>query len=242
VLAHLILPPGGPLLLLASALFLIPRRRRAGLALAVLALATLWICSTWVVGNGLLRLLEPPPLPAAELKTAHAIVVLGGGLVVDSPEYSSDVPVPEALARLRYAAQLARESALPILLAGGNPYGGSVSEARAMEIVLKDFGVEARWLEAQSATTAGNASATYALLAPEKRLRVVLVTSAWHMPRAERAFRRAGFDVVPGPTSYTARLPMRAIDFLPSAYGLGQTRAALWELLGILWYKVRGAI
>ena len=195
-----------------------------------------------MVGNGLLRFLEPPPLAARELHTAQAIVVLGGGLIVDSPEYGADVPVPEALARLRYAAQLARDSRLPVLLAGGNPYGVQMAEAHAMASALRELVLEPRWVETGSLTTAENAAGAYALLAPERRLRIVLVTSAWHMPRAERAFRRAGFEVVPGPTSYAPRVPLRAADFLPSAWGLGQTRTALWEMLGLAWYRLRGAI
>lgn len=140
---------------------------------------------------------------------------------------------------LRYAARLARETRLPSLLSGGNPYG-EFPEAEAMARTMKaDFGVEARWIEKSSATTAENAARTFAMLAQARITRIALVTTAWHMPRARRAFAAAGFDVVPAPTSYVSRSSVRPIDLLPSVYGLAQTRIAMWELLGSAWYSFR---
>jgi len=242
VVALLFLPPAGPMLLLALGFILQRRRKRLGLALAMLGFAALWLSSLGVVGTSMLRLLEPPPATGADLKQAAAIVVLGAGRLHDSPEYAEDVPSTEALARLRYAARLARNTGLPLLVSGGKPYGGSLSEGEAMARILKlDFGASARWIEDQSATTAQNAARSFAILQPEGRTRIVLVTSAWHMPRASRTFSKAGFEVIPAPTSYVSRRDSRLTDWLPSAEGLYATRVALWELLGMVWYRLRGA-
>jgi uncharacterized SAM-binding protein YcdF (DUF218 family) len=240
VIANLILPPAGPLLVALAGLLLARRRRRLGVALSVFGIALLWVASLGVVGNSLLRQLEPPPVKKGDLAAVEAIVVLGGGVNEHSPEYAGPVLGTESFQRLRYGARLARETGLPILVSGGNPYG-SVAEADVMAGTLKsDFALEARWIENASATTAENAARSFAMLALERKRRIALVTTAWHMPRAKRAFEAAGFAVVPAATAYVAQGgALRPLDFLPSALGLSQTRTALWELLGSIWYALR---
>jgi len=238
IVAFLIMPPAGPLIVLVAGLVLLGRWRRAGIWLASLGAASLWICSMPVFGGGLMRWLEPPPLAPDALAKASAIVVLGGGVVPDSPEYRAPALSPESLVRLRYAARLGRDSALPVLVSGGSPYGGPPEAEVMAEVLRTDFAAPPRWLESGSATTAENAAGAYAILAPEKRTRIVLVTTAWHMPRAERAFRRAGFEVIPAPTGYRGARELRLIDFVPTSAGLSQTRVALWELAGMLWYSM----
>ncbi len=215
--ALLVLPPAGPLLLLLIAGVIVQRGKRTRLG--------------WTIG-----------LLGFALAGAGAIVVLGGGLVNDSPEYGEDVVGAETVARLRYAARLARTSGIPILVAGGNPRGGKLSEGEAMARILQqDLNVPARWMEGRSATTAENASRSFEILRPEGRSRIVLVTTASHMPRARQAFSRAGFEVVAAPTSYLPRRQWVAADWLPTAEGLYATRTALRELLGIAWYRFKGA-
>ncbi len=242
--ALLVLPPAGPLLLLLIAGVIVQRgkRTRLGWTIGLLGFAALWLSSLEIVGISMLRALEAPPAAKKELAGAGAIVVLGGGLVNDSPEYGEDVVGAETVARLRYAARLARTSGIPILVAGGNPRGGKLSEGEAMARILQqDLNVPARWMEGRSATTAENASRSFEILRPEGRSRIVLVTTASHMPRARQAFSRAGFEVVAAPTSYLPRRQWVAADWLPTAEGLYATRTALRELLGIAWYRFKGA-
>ncbi len=242
LLATLVLPPAGPLLWIAAALLLARRRPRIGLLLAWAGVALAWISASDVVGRALLHGLEPAPAEIKRVASAQAIVVLGGGRVVASPEYGEDAPSRHTLARLRYAAQLARATKVPVLVTGGRLYGGTLAEGVAMARALRSsFGVEARWTEDVARTTWENALGARALLAPEQRMRIALVTSAWHMPRAAWAFRRAGFQVIPAPTDYVTRRPLAPIDWLPSAKGVQHTREALHERLGLLWYRLRGA-
>jgi len=242
-LAQLLLPPAGPLLLLALGAILMRRRKITGVTLALLGFAALWVSSLEVVGYSLLHRLEPPPVSQAALASATAIVVLGAVRIHNSPEYGEDTAGTQAVARLRYAARLARTSGLPILVSGGKPYGGALPEGEVMARVLQqDFNTPATWMENQSTTTAENAARSYAILHPLGHNRIALVTSAWHMPRAERTFRKAGFDVIPTPTAYTSRRESKFTDWLPSAEGLYATHVALWEMLGAAWYKLRGAI
>jgi uncharacterized SAM-binding protein YcdF (DUF218 family) len=242
-IATLFLPPASPLLLVALGAVLAWRRRvRAGAALAALGAALLWIACLPVVGLSLVRLLEPPPATEASFAGAQAIVVLGAGRIEASPEYEQDVANGEALGRLRYAARLARKTGLPLLVSGGKPYGGRISEGETMaQVLAEDFRAPVRWIEGDSHTTAQNATGAFALLQPEGRTRILLVTSAVHLRRAELAFRKAGFEVIGAPSVYASRHDTRALDWLPSARGLAATRAVLWEILGIAWYRLKGA-
>lgn len=242
VVAQLILPPAGPLLLVALGALLARRSRASSIGLCALGFVALWISSLWIAGGYLLQRLEPLPAEDSALATAKAIVVLGASRVQAAPEYGEDVVNGEGLVRLRYGAHLARKLDLPLLVAGGKPYGGRLSEGRTMAAALEeDFKTPARWVEERSSTTAENAENAYALLKPEGRTRIALVTSAWHMRRARLAFAKAGFDVVPAPTGYASRGETRLLDWIPSASGLYATRTALWEWLGIAWYRLTGA-
>jgi uncharacterized SAM-binding protein YcdF (DUF218 family) len=196
----------------------------------------LWALSSSVVGHALLSALEAPPADLEKLKSAQAIVVIGGGVVADSPEYGKTVLGGESLRRVRYAAYLARALNLPVLASSGNPYGPP--EAPAMADALRELGVQPRWIESASRTTAENAVESAKLLGERKR--IALVTTAWHMPRARRAFQAAGFEVLPAPTAYIGRVESTLLGFLPSAEGLQHSRIALREYLGMAYYRLTG--
>jgi uncharacterized SAM-binding protein YcdF (DUF218 family) len=91
ILAALILPPAGPVLLALFGIWLARsaksrRWQHGGVALAVLSLASLLLLSLPVVGNALMAPLEPnPPITAAQLQRVRAIVILGGGSYFGAP-------------------------------------------------------------------------------------------------------------------------------------------------------------
>lgn len=233
VSAPLLPPFNGLLLVLAGLLW-----RRRWLAWSGLAL--LWMLATPVVGNALMRGLEGPALDLSQPDGAQAIVVLGGGRYREAPEFGADTVNSFTLERLRYAAWLQRRTGLPVLVTGGQPDGPGLSEGEAMRRVLVDeFRVPVRWVEAVSANTHENATLSAALLKPDGVERILLVTHGWHMPRAQRAFEQAGLAVVPAPTKLH-REPLTPSDWLPQ--GFGEARSALREWLGHGWYAVRAAM
>lgn len=238
-----LLPPLNGLLLLLLA-FLCRARRGLAWGLAITGVLLLAVLSLKPVGQWLLAPLEAEagflPPTAAALKSAGAIVILGGGRYRNAPEYGEDTVTSEALARLRYGALLARRSGLPVLVSGGKPEGGGLSEAEAMARALqREWGVPVRWREAASSDTVDNARETARLLQAAGVRRVVLVTHAYHMPRAQRALERAGLAVVPAATTYFSRRPLAGPDWLPQAEGMRWVRLALHEWIGLGWYRLR---
>ncbi len=175
----------------------------------------------------------------------QAIVVLGIGRYSEAPEYGNrDTVSASGLVRLRYAAELQRRTGLPILVSGGAPDGESTSEAEHMrEALVNDFRVSVKWVEGDSRNTHENAVYSAAQLGTTKIEHVYLVTHAWHMRRAAKAFEKAGIRVTPAPTGFhTLSQKSRALAaYLPSAEGMNQTRIALHEKLAFFWYGLNDA-
>lgn len=245
--AGFLLPPLNGLVPACIGWFLLRRRPGLGRGLIAFGLILLAAVSTPIVAKALLWPLEHeyPALPRDRLATlpVDAIVVLGSGRYRHAPEFGGDDDVkPLALDRLRYGALLARESGKPILVTGGRPDGDGRSEAETMRVALaRDFGITARWSEGRSETTRENALYSAKILLPQGIRRIALVTHAFHMPRAVAAFEAAGFEVLPAPTSFLAghgTKPM--LDLLPRYDVMQQSGFALHEMIGLLWYRLRG--
>ena len=239
-LAAFLMPPLNGLLLVSAGWWLWQRRPLLARAFAGTGILLLWLMALPVVGGAMLRTLEGEALILANLKQVQAIVVLGAGLYREAPEYAGDTVGEVSLVRVRYAAKLQRESGLPLLVTGGNPDGGNLSEAEAMRRVLtSEFGVPVRWVEGGSNNTGENARLSAALLKADGISRVLLVTHAWHMPRALKSFSEAGLVVTPAPT-YFHREALSLLDFLPSHYGAART--AIHEWIGLVWYRFRSSL
>jgi uncharacterized SAM-binding protein YcdF (DUF218 family) len=239
----LLLPPLN--LVIPAVIGLLLRRRwpRIGLALGVTSLALLLLFSTRAGAYLLLRPLENLTAPLTQEATAgaQAIVVLGGGRISASPEEGGHDSVnPQTLARLRYAARLQRTTGLPLLVSGGKPDGAAESEAQLMARSLRDdFAVPVRWLEQDSDNTAQNAFYSKRQLQHDGVTRVLLVTDAMHMPRAQAIFDRAGLAAVAAPTRFLRDERFSAIYYVPDGEGLRRSHYALHEWLGLLWYRLR---
>jgi uncharacterized SAM-binding protein YcdF (DUF218 family) len=239
--AAFLLPPLNLLVLLAfGACLLHSRFATYGRRLIWLAIASLYLLATPLVGHTLLATLQEP-YNAPAYADAQAIVVLGGGVYHDAPEYGGDTVRSYSLERLRYAARLQHASGLPLLASGGRPEGGEAESLAMWSTLRKDFGVDTRWVEITSLNTGESARNSYAILQPSGSTCILLVTHAWHMPRARAAFEKAGFTVIAAPTVYVTERKLTVLDFLPSTKGLMQSHIALHEWIGILWYKLKGS-
>ena len=230
VFRAIVLPPGGLVLIGLAGLALLGRSPRLGRVLVAAAAGLLLLLSLAPVDYALTRAVECcQPLDPEHIPSADVIVVLGGGITASA---EGPIPAPDTLERIAYGAGLARRTGLPILLSGG-AVESAYPEARVMARALTDeFGLEARWLDTHSRTTAENATDTAALLRSLGLKRVLLVTSAVHMRRARAEFRRAGVDPIPAPAgSSGARLP-GGLGWLPSARALSRSHAALYEIAG----------
>lgn len=249
ILTALLLPPVPFLLLALIGARLILPRRGLGWFVIVLSVALIWLSAC----TGSARLLmqfalhAPPALNAdrvqalkaeAQAKRPIAIVVLGGGADALAPEYGVASLRGPSLERLRYGIWLGRETGLPVAFSGGTGWAQADTKPEAQiaaQIASSEFGRPLKWTEDNSRDTFENAARTIALLKPQGIRRIVLVTHAYHMPRALQHFQRAGgaeIEIEPAPIGPARHGDLPSLTWMPSADGFQETRSILRELVG----------
>ncbi len=247
-------PLGLACLLLVVALVLLWKRSAWGPLPVALALVILLLGSNGWLSNFLVRSLEWQNLPVAEIPTAEAIVVLGGG--IKSPDAPRPmVDVSEQGDRVLYAAKLYRDNKAPLIIVTGGRIkwrGGGQPESVNMAQLLEMMGVPPSVIiqEPDSLNTYQNAVNVRPILQERGIKRVLLVTSALHMPRSLLIFKRQGIEAIPAPTDFLVseqdlREPTSStegiiLNILPDAGRLHKTTKAIKEYIGTAVYRLRG--
>jgi len=221
-------------------------RRASAVAAAIWAVFALALM-TPVLANLLVRMVEARVDDAGvECEEPEVVVLLSGGLrraAID--RFDSGALTADSLDRVFGLRQRGLASRLPLLVSGGGHgrIGGAstVSEAEVIGELLVQLQVVDRGallLETASQSTWDNAREVRALL-PDSIDRVVLASSALHLPRARLVFERAGFEVCEWP------LFSRHVDawgwqaWMPQSSGLAKSEFVIHELAGELWYRLR---
>jgi uncharacterized SAM-binding protein YcdF (DUF218 family) len=236
LLGTLLLPPLGPLLVLALGLRLWSRRwQRTGRALAwaawslLLVLSIPWVSAALALAVGGVG----EPVADRDLARGEAIVVLGGGTRGPAPEYGGGrAPTLLTFERVRYGATLARRTGLPLLVTGGGRAGDEPEGALMARMLADDYGLPARWTETRARNTYENARFSTALLKAAGVTRVVLVVHGVDARRSAREFRAAGLEVIVAPTVIPSLAVDSPWDFIPAMSALSGSYLALYELLG----------
>lgn len=262
VLTALLLPPvplivlilaSTRLMLAASGKAGLLSRRTIGFGLTLLCCVGLWLSMTQGFSRTLMTyaLAPPAPLEPEDLRRLRlagarqpgsiAIVVLGGGRNPLAPEYGRSELGPHSMERLRYGVWLSRRTGLPLAFSGGVGWSqrdDGLPEARIAErVAAEEFDRPLRWVEGASRDTRENALYTMEMLRLTGVQRVVLVTHAWHMPRALHLFRdAAGSDLLvePAPMGYFPERHNFLLEWLPTPEGMQHNRWILRELLGLM--------
>lgn len=209
--------------------------------------------NTWV-SNWLVQSLEWQNIPSTELPTAEAIVILGGATKsAFAPRPAVDLS--EEGDRVFYGAQLYREGKAPLVIASGGRVewrGGGSPESEDMVSILEALGVpkSAVLQDPTSLNTYQNAVNVRQILQQRGIRRVLLVTSALHMPRSVLIFKRQKIDAIPAPTDFlvtqseidepSSSLPAMLLNFFPDADRLHRSTKALKEYIGLAVYRLRG--
>jgi uncharacterized SAM-binding protein YcdF (DUF218 family) len=244
-------PLGLSCISLIVALITLWKSRRVAAIAIILSLSLLLLCgNTWVAKN-FVRSLEWQNLPLSPIPNAQAIVVLGGATRSALPPRPT-VDLTEVGGRVIYAAELYLQHKAPIIILSGGRSDPGLPESTDMATILISLGIPSTALvqDPYSLNTYENAVNVHKILLARGINRVLLVTSAMHMPRALHTFRHLGIDTIPTPTDFLvskseirelAKQKKDAIlDLVPDAKNLSDFTRALHEYIGGLEYFLRG--
>ncbi len=174
------------------------------------------------------------------------IVVLGGAILPETSAARGEVSLNEAAERITATVELARKYPdARIVYSGGNAslIDNAPPEAAfaVSELVALGVAKDRITAEEQSRNTIENAVFSQLIAQPKPGERWLLVTSAFHMPRAMAVFRAAGFPVEAYPVDYRTRGPGDVARAFPTlADGLARTDFALHEWVGLVVYRLTG--
>lgn len=214
-------------------------RHRLAFGLGMVSVAWLLIWSLPVTSNAIRGYLENqhPSVNVSAMPEAGAIVVLGGGT---SPlSYGEQYPnLSAASDREWHGARLYQDGKAPLLIltGGHDPQYRATSSAEAMRRFMSALGVpdSAMVLEERSRNTSQNAVFTADILARRGIDRILLVTSAIHMPRSKALFEAQGLEVIPAATDHEVQAIPGWRNWLPSTDALDGSSRAIKEIVGRL--------
>jgi uncharacterized SAM-binding protein YcdF (DUF218 family) len=224
------------------------RWQRAGRRLAAASFILLAVAGLSPLGNWLIAPLEDrfPPWDAAR-GAPDGILVLGGAIGLDVSLARGAPDLNESAERITAAAALARRYPdARIVYSGGTGRlaGGHGSEADIAADLFESIGLPRGrlLLEGRSRNTVENAEFCHALVAPKTSERWLLVTSAYHMPRAVGVFRQEGFAVEAYPVDWRSGGDEIWLPFDAVSGGLRRTDTAAREWMGLFAYRLSGKI
>jgi len=247
-LGVIILPTNFLLLLgLLGALLLATRFRAFGRRLLVLSIVLLAICAFSPLGNLLMYPLESrfPQWDGAS-GAPDGIIILGGAIDADISVAHQAPVIRSAADRMVAGAALARKYPdARVILSGGSPnlISNDARESDYAAMVFHSLGIDRSRLiiERTSRNTLENAEFSRALAGPKPGERWLLVTSAFHMPRAVGLFRKAGFPVEAYPVDWRTAGRSSLFWFTTVAPdGLFKTDLAIREWIGLIAYRLTG--
>jgi uncharacterized SAM-binding protein YcdF (DUF218 family) len=242
-----LLQPGNLLLLcLLAGVFLLLRGRRRGELLVVLSAIGFLLVAVAPIGPAMMLVLEQRfPRPAKLPDRIDGILVLGGAVDPRLSLSYGETIFNGSVARVLAGVALARhhpEAKLALVGGEGELFPVGFAESRATSGFVLEEGIPAARIivEDRSRSTHENAVFAKELIRPVPGQNWVLVTSAFHMPRAVAAFRAVDWPVIPYPVDFKVdpRTGLRANFSLLE--GLGTSTTAGKEWAGLVGYRLRG--
>ncbi|MEX0695830.1 MAG: YdcF family protein [Rhodospirillales bacterium] len=222
------------------------RFRRAGRWLVGLAVMAALVVTFVPVGASMMKTLENRfPVPSSLPQNIDGIVVLGGVIDPVMSAVRKDAVINGAVERITVSAALARaHPGARIIFTGGS---GSITEqgfkeADYVSSLYASLGIpqERLTLEREARNTWENAKYSAELVSPGLDETWILVTSAFHMPRAVGAFRRVGWKMIPYPVDFVTTKTISFPSPVNFAQGLGDLSNAGHEWLGLISYWLTG--
>ena len=213
--------------------------------LSILGIIILVICSLPIFSNKLINYLEInfEPIQISEMDNADAIVVLSGMVKVIKNKGYFNYEFTDSVDRIIAGLNLFKNKKAPILILtrGKVPWSIGRPEGEYLKDFAINYGVpkENIFLTENVENTDQEAKSVKKLLIDDNA-EIILVTSAFHMPRAKKIFEAANINIIPFPVDFkTNYSKFTVMDLIPSASSLNSTSNFVREMIGRLYYYLK---
>ena len=213
--------------------------------ISLLGLLILIFCSIPIISNKLIFYLEKDYSlqSVKDVTKADAIVVLSGMISTIKTKEKLSYEFNESIDRILSGINLFKEdkASFLILTNGKMPWSVGIPEGE----YLKDFSIkygipEDKILLTDNVQNTDQEAKAVAKLLNTNKATTILVTSAFHMPRAKKVFEAANIKVIPFAVDFKTQIKkITIIDFIPSANSLKDTSHFFREMIGRLYYNLK---
>ena len=211
---------------------------------SLIGVIVLILSSLPIISNKFIAYLEKDyqPIEIAEIENVDAIVVLSGMIRVIGDEENLKYEFNDSVDRFFAGLDLFNNNKAPILILtmGKMPWSIGIAEGEYLKELAIKYGVseENIILTDEVQNTDQEAKAIKEILTEDAK--IILVTSAFHMPRAEKVFKAANINLIPYPVDFqNSKSKTTMMDFIPSAGSLFDTSHFVREMIGRLYYNLK---
>ena len=211
---------------------------------SLIGLIVLILSSLPIISNKFIAYLEKDyqPIEISEIENVDAIVVLSGMIRVIGDEENLKYEFTDSVDRFFAGLDLFNNNKSPILILtrGKMPWSLGIAEGEYLKELAIKYGVseENIILTDEVQNTDQEAKAIKEILTEDAK--IILVTSAFHMPRAEKVFKAANINLIPYPVDFqNSKSKTTMMDFIPSAGSLFDTSHFVREMIGRLYYNLK---
>ena len=203
------------------------------------------ICSLPIVSDNLIYYLEKDyqPINISTIEDADAIVVLSGMTIPIKKNNDLIYEFNDSIDRILAGIKLIKKNKAPylILTRGKVPWSTGKPEGEVLLNFALDFEIKKqKMILTENVQNTDQEAKAVKKLFPNKDQKIILVTSAFHMPRAIKVFQAAGIDVVPFPVDFQASYQkFTLMNLIPSASAFNNTSHFIREIQGRLYYQLK---
>jgi len=197
-----------------------------------------------IVSNKFIAYLEKDyqPIEISEIESADAIVVLSGMIKTIGDKENLKYEFSDSIDRFFTGLDLFNNNKSPILILtrGKIPWSFGIAEGEYLKKLAIKYGIpeEKIILTEEVQNTDQEAKAIKKIL--NDNAKIILVTSAFHMPRAEKVFKAANINLIPFPVDFqNSKSKTTIMDFIPSADSLSASSHFAREMIGRLYYNLK---
>jgi uncharacterized SAM-binding protein YcdF (DUF218 family) len=208
-------------------------------------LIILIISSLPIISSKLISYLEKDyqRIEISEIESADAIVVLSGMIKhvgdTNNPKYEFN----DAVDRIFAGLDLFKNNKAPklILTRGKLPWNLGIAEGEYLKKFAIKYGIpEEKIILTQEVQNTDQEAKAIKNILLNNNAKIILVTSAFHMPRAEKSFKAVNISTIPFPVDFqNSKSKTNIMDFIPSGGSLGQTSHFVREVIGRFYYSLK---